>query len=126
MSRTKVFYYKGFIGIDSSPTAEGLLNNPLENGQLGYVVNADFVDISPDALEALKLVEKSGDDIGDVDAYQPSRNLRVFSWLGGSKRLIIPGSHTGSSTYDPEILEATGGVEVPQDFIDAVEGMLGK
>ncbi|MDD5650621.1 MAG: hypothetical protein PHF86_09430 [Candidatus Nanoarchaeia archaeon] len=66
--RTQIFAHKGWIGIKSNVNAEGLLNKPLDKGQLGFVVNADFVDISPDALELLKQVPLSGDDLGEVDS----------------------------------------------------------
>ena len=52
--RTKVFAYKGWVDIQSDVNAEGLLNKPLDKGQLGFVLNASFVDISPEALELLK------------------------------------------------------------------------
>jgi hypothetical protein len=121
--RTKVFAYKGFVGIVSNPKAEGLLNDPLKPGQLGFIVDADYVDIQPEALELLKKVRTSGDDIGEVDAWKCADGKTAFSWLGGPWKVFSPDEEgcTSSRTYDPSLLKATEGVETPQDFIEFIE-----
>ena len=59
--RTQVFAHRGIVGIKSNPDAEGLLNRPMDPGQLGFVVDGAHVDINPDAIEALKTVKKSAE-----------------------------------------------------------------
>lgn len=120
--RTKVFAYNGFIGIQSIHTAEGLLNDPTQIGQLGFVVDAKFVDISPDALELLKKVSKSHDDIGDVDVFGASDDMVIFAWLGSNLRIIDPENCEGSRDYDASLLTAcTEPIEVPEDFKKVVD-----
>jgi len=119
--RTQVFAHNGFLGIMSGVGAEGLLNKPKDPGQLGFVVDAEYVDIQPEALELLKKIPKSCDDIGDVDVFK-SENGIVFSWLGGPRTALKPDKASGSSSYDPSLLKANPKVETPKDFIEATEG----
>lgn len=124
--RTQVFAYKNIIGIQSNVKAEGLLNDPLQQGQLGFAVNAKFVDIQPEALELLKQIKRSGDCIGDVDVFQ-SENGIVFSWLGGPLQYLNPSKVTGSRDYNPSLLVANNEVVIPEKFkkfIDSYEGKL--
>jgi len=122
--RTQVFQHKGILGIQSDFEAEGLLNDPSQPGQLGFVVNADFVDIQPEALELLKKVKPSHDDIGDVDVFQASDGVLVFSWLGGNLRAMNPDVIQGSNSYHPELLKTSDNVVTPQEFIDFLESEL--
>jgi hypothetical protein len=120
--RTKVFSYKGVVGIKSDVKADGLLNDPKKSGQLGFVVDASCVDISSEALVLLKTVPKSSDDIGEVDVFQASDKKVVFSWLGGPWKSFRPEDVSSSGTYDPSLLRASVEVvEIPQDFIDYVD-----
>ena len=118
--KTQVFSHKGIIGIQSDYKAEGLINDPTQPGQLGFVVDADQVEIQPEALELLKKVKRSGDDIGDVDVFSADGGKVVFAWLGGPMRAMDPNEVEGSSTYDAGLLKSTEGVTPPQDFIDFV------
>jgi len=120
--KTKVFAYKGKIGIQSDYKAEGLLNDPSQPGQLGFVVEAKHVDISPEAYEALGKVKRSNDCIGDVDVF-PSDKGPMFSWMGGALRMIDPATAEGSRSHYPTLMQpyVKDGIEVPQSFIDAVE-----
>ena len=118
--RTQVFAYKGFIGIVSAAKAEGILNSPLEPGQLGFVVDASFVDVSAEALELLKTVPGSSDDLGEVDVFEAQGKI-IFSWLGGPWKMFKPTEVSSSSIYEPTLLKACEGVVVPQDFINFVD-----
>ena len=121
--RTSVFAHNGTIGIKSSVSAEGLLNNPTQKGQLGFVLDASFVDISPEALELLKKIPKSGDCIGDVDVFKAADGMVVFCWLGGPLAMINPSSAEGSRSYDASLLKASAKpVYVDPEFVKAVDG----
>jgi len=122
--RTTVFAYKGIVGIKSDVKAEGLLNDPLKPGQLGFVVKADCVDIQSEALELLKQVKKSSDDIGEVDVFRSDNGL-CFSWLGGPLKAFKPADITGSNSYDASELKANADVKPPEDFIAFVDGLDG-
>lgn len=121
--RTTIFAYKGFIGIKSSTDAKGLLNNPLALGQCGFVVDAKYVDVSPEALELLKKLPKSGDCIGDFDIHSCIGDVPVVvSWLGGSlKMLDLKQDISGSRNYDPSLLKPCQNVEIDPDFITAID-----
>jgi len=122
--RTKVFAHKGIVGIMSSYDADGLINNPEEKGQLGFVVNASYVDISPDALDLIKKIKKSGDDIGEVDVYMAGNDDIVFSWLGGQWKMFKPEQITGSSEFDPYLLESSSNVLPDPGFVASVDKLL--
>ena len=122
--KTIVFAHKGIIGIQSSVDCEGLFNDPTKPGELGFVVNAEFVRFQPEALELLKKIKRSGDDIGDVDIFESGIEV-IFCWLGGPLSMIDPDEVTGSSSYDPELItQVDKNVQTPQEFIDFVEKYL--
>ncbi|RLG45585.1 MAG: hypothetical protein DRN81_01325 [Thermoproteota archaeon] len=120
--KTKVFAYKGIIGIESSLDAEGLINNPREKGQLGFSLKAESVEFSQGAIDILLKIEKSSDAIGDVDIFMSNNDGVVFSWIGGPRRAIHPGKAEGSNVYDPTLISATDNVDVPEDFKQYVDG----
>lgn len=124
--RTQVFAYKGFIGIKSDVKAEGLLNNPMKPGQLGFIIKSECVDIQPKALDLLKTIPKSCDAIGDVDIEKYSDGRITFSWLGGPMQVLDPKQVSGSRDYDPSLIAAKEGVETPKDFIDYIDTRISK
>lgn len=119
--KTKVFDYKGFVGIQSAPNAEGLLNDPMQPGQLGFVADASKCEFSQGAIDLLREIKKSHDDIGDVDVFQAGEMV-VFAWLGGPLKVLSPKWEvSGSSSYAPELLTATDGVEPSDEFKQFVD-----
>jgi len=118
--RTQVFTHRGIIGIKSNIKAEGLLNDPMKPGQLGFVVNAEFVDIQPEALELLKNVKKSCDAIGGIDVYQGSEYV-VFAWLGGPLKAFKPSQIDGSREYNASLLKPSDNVITDPEFIKMVD-----
>jgi hypothetical protein len=120
--RTQVFAYKGWIGIQSSTVAKGLLNDPIKPSQLGFVLDASFVDISSEALELLKKIPRSSDDVGEIDVYKNSSGRIIFSWLGGPLKMCKPENITSSNSYDPELLKSSQKeVKIDEKFIEAVD-----
>jgi hypothetical protein len=118
--RTQIFAYKGWVGIKSDVTAEGLLNKPLDKGQLGFVIDITFVDISPEALNLLKKVKRSMDDIGDIDIIK-SRDVVNLLWLGGPLKMFQPETVTGSSRYDATLITETKDIEIDPAFIKVID-----
>ena len=100
--RTKIFAYKGIIGIESDYKAEGLINDPASVGQLGFLVNPKFIDISKEAFALLKKVKKGTDSLGDIDIFKSGKDIN-FGWLGGSLNIIDKNS-IGSRDYDVNLL----------------------
>jgi hypothetical protein len=120
--RTQVFAHKGVVGIQSDFGADGLLNDPSKPGQMGFVVDAAHEDIHPDALEVLKKVNKSADDIGDVDVFKTDDGRVIFAWMGGPLAIIRSDSgQTGSNSYDPSLLTANESVVADPKFVNFVD-----
>ena len=115
--RTQVFFYNGFLGINSDVKAEGLINDPAGDGQLGFIVDAAFCDISPEAIDFLKKIPKSADDFGDVDCFKIDDGRVLCSWLGSSMQAISSDADaTGSREYNPSLLIPNPKVVIPDDF----------
>jgi hypothetical protein len=121
--KTKVFSYRGFVGIQSSSECEGIIAHPV-SGSLGVVCNANSVEFSADAVELLKTIKKGDDDIGDVNIFQTFDNTIVFSWMGGYLRLIEPSKSQFSRDCDTSLFESSDGVEPPDDFKSAVDKII--
>ena len=122
--KTKIFEYKGYVGIESHPNADGVIACPKKSNQnLGYVVKAKSVKISPSALIVLKTIKKSHDAIGDIDIFSSNEGV-IVSWIGGNKKLINPNIHEGSSSYDASLIVNTDkSILPPQDFIDYIDSL---
>jgi len=136
------FYgYRGYIGCDGfkvdfdidsieegemlkrEQLSDALINNPLESGQLGFVMELDKCRFNHEAIEVLKKVSKSNDDLGEVDIFS-SVDGPTIGWLGGVLTLIGPET-TGSNSYEPELLDDVEPVDldIPEalkDYIDTV------
>ncbi len=84
---TKIFVYKGWIGIQSSEKVEGLIAKP-GNGNIGVVVNTAHCEITPEAKNAFKSAGKEG---GSFAPYMLTTHAGAgkdhgkssFGWLGG-------------------------------------------
>lgn len=111
--KTRIFAYKGRVGILAG---DKTVNNPSDPNQLGYVVNLSEVEISREAFEALNKIKRSHDNIGDVMCWGST-----FAWLGGPKTMLNEKAE-GDNSYDPSLLvNYITEVEIPQDFINAVD-----
>ncbi len=117
LKRTQVFAHNGVVGIKSGFKVEGLQNDPSKPGQLGFVLDAKYIDISKEALDLLKKVPQSHDDIGDVDVWRAG-NLIIFVFLGGPLALITNES-TGSNSHNASLLEGVATIvdnNPPEEF----------
>lgn len=120
--KTKVFAHKGFIGILSDPKADGLVASPV-SGSFGCVIEnaTENVEISEEALKALKTISKGRDSLGEIDVFGDAGGKIIFGWMGGFMSAFKATDVQASREYDPSLLVATEGVEAPQDFIDFVD-----
>jgi hypothetical protein len=123
--KTNVFAYKGFIGIESSPEAEGLMNDPTHPRELGFILDAAHVNFSPEAVEELKKVKKSGDDLGEIDIFEASEGRVIFGWLGGPLKAFKPELIEGSKSYDASLIKASEKpVAIPVEFKEFIDGYI--
>lgn len=120
--KTTVFAYKGIIGIKSDVKSEGLINDPTQPGQLGFVLDASQVEFSPEAIEALKKIKRGHGSLGDVDCFKSDDGQIVFAFLGGPWAMFDPESGVEAARdTDFNLLTPTDGVEIPEDFKKAVD-----
>jgi len=134
----KIFAYKGYIGIngwaDNCPESIGeneeitlkhltpaLTNNPLEKGQLGFICKIDKCSFSQEAIDLLKQIKPSNDDIGDVDIFNSDKGP-MFCWLGGPMK-VLHLALEGSKDYNPSLLPEASEVEVPESFKNFVDSL---
>lgn len=103
--KTKVYEYKGVIGIESDWKAEGLLNDPSTPGQLGFVLDASKVEVSKEALELLRQVPVGHDSLGDVDCFAADDGMTIFAWLGGPLRAVDPADCEAARNSKWDLLE---------------------
>ena len=119
--RTKVFAYKGFVGIHSGFKAEGLLNNPRKKDQLGWAIDARFIDVQPEALRLLKVIKRNSQGLEEIDIFETDENETVFAWVGSSpKKTINPLEVTGGSTYDADLISPVT-FKTPKDFMKYID-----
>jgi len=124
MERTKVFAHRGVVGILSSPEAE-LIAHP-GGGNIGCVADASIVDFSQEAIDVMKTIKKNGDAIGDIDVFKADDGKVIFGWFGSYLRPIVPDECEAARGTDLSLISAsTEPVEVPQEFIEFVDEMLG-
>lgn len=136
-----IFAFKGVVGIDgfaggkaivdgqTQLTLENLTpaleNNPLAEGQIGFVCDISKCTFTDDAVAVLKSIKKSGDAIGDVDMFK-ANDKSIFAWMGSPISMINPETAEGSSTYDTSLLNSVtidNTMEIPEGFKKAVEGI---
>jgi hypothetical protein len=80
------------------------------------------VEFSPEAIETLKKVRVGRDSLGDIDCFKADDGMVVFSFLGGPWSMIDPAESEAARGTDFSLVTATEGVEVPEDFKQAIDG----
>lgn len=123
--RTQIFYYKGYVGVQSSLDAEGLLNNPAEPGHLGFIVDAEYVDIQPEALDEILKLEKSDDDIGNFDVKKVNEKTWIM-WLGYELAVFDFNNKSiyGSRYLDTSTLKSNPEVKPSNEFINYIDNSI--
>ena len=137
----KFFGYNGIVGCigfndkEITPEMEGqpltkdflseaLLNNPLDEGQMGFVLDMNKCLFNQEALDILKDVPKGNDDISEVDAFQADDGVKVIAWLGGPVCALRKGVE-GSNSYDNSLFDDIVATEldIPEDFKEFVDSL---
>lgn len=122
-TRTSVFAYRGMLGILCPPKAEGVLTRPGKGGSFGTVTNANFADISFEALKILRSIRRGSSSLGDIDVFKSAEGP-IFSWIGGQNIMLDPKETAASRDYDPSLLTAKKNVDIPEGFKKAVDEKL--
>lgn len=122
--RVKVTVYQDLLCIETvQPVDDDKNFVPAGNGRIGCVImdTEGRLGLSEEALEWLRKVSKSGDDIGDVDAWIAGNGKGVFSWLGGMFCIKPLNGISGSSTYD---IDAIPHVTIPNDVPEGAKASI--
>jgi hypothetical protein len=124
--KTRILGHKGWIVVDTADLTQDEDFIPAGGSRIGCVLanTKERLGISDEALELLKKIPKSHDDIGDVDCFK-SGDKWIFGWLGPARRLISTVGTSGSSSYDINALEFKRiPNDVPVEAKNAVEYQL--
>lgn len=126
--RTQVYAYKGFLGVNSFPFADGMIASPITGMKIGCVIEKSCVDVSPEALELIRKIPVNEEYMPAIDLIDhPNKEgvqLLFFASDGGYKSAYVPGQVCVLPTLNVDELPVTDGVEVPQEFIDFIEKKL--
>jgi hypothetical protein len=114
--RTKVFAYKGIVGIDSTYDTEGLINDPLNQDQVGFMLDADYLDITQEAIDLLKTIQVVQDEMASIAIFKAADDKVYFGWMGGCKLAIDPKKYKGDNSYDASLLTKVCKIIVPEEF----------
>lgn len=138
----KFFGYRGYVGCDAftdkfresdivedtelqlSDFSDALLNNPLEPGQLGVVLDVAKCEFNEESLNILARCKKSNDDIGEIDFFKADDGRNIVGWMGGPMTLLNDSSE-GSNSYDYEIIKNITPIELDipvelKQYIDSI------
>ncbi len=85
--KTKIFTYKGWLGIESSDQAEGLIAKP-GNGNLGVVLRSDCCEITPEAKAVFNNAKREGGSFAPFMLTTHAgggimHGKSSFGWMGG-------------------------------------------
>lgn len=119
-----VAYKKRLVIIPDEPEKAEVYWVPVGHGHVGSVVldTSANLGVSEEALELLKQVECSNDDVGDVDWWFCIDGSYAFSWLGPLYGVIDPTKAEGSSQYNAHSKQhITIPNDVPEDAQRAID-----
>lgn len=126
--KAKLTAYRGLLVFNviakkSSAACTLTIDHPTYIGQVIHDT-AKNMGISDEAIELLKAVTRSRDDLGDVDFFKCNKGKFHFSWLGGMKQTMWPNGLEGSRDWRlPALGEYVGidntTVATAKKYIDA-------
>ena len=111
--KVKVAVYREILVIETiSPEEDDPDFVPAGDGRFGCVlVNTEGrLGISAEAVKRLREVPKTGDGLGDVDAFRLGDGRGCFGWIGDPVHLVKIKTISGSRDYG---LEAIGYQTIP-------------
>lgn len=82
----KVTVYKKFLIVEyQTTTSDDIVTSPIDNpNSFGYVIaDTNYVGMSKEAYDAIKMMKRSNDSIADMSIFPLSNGLHAFATLGG-------------------------------------------
>lgn len=95
---------------------------PCGNGRVGNVLigTEKHLGMSEEAVELLKKIKKSHDDIGDVQTWKSDNKGDCFGWIGGIFGLFNVTKAEGDRDGIIDIAHVTIPNDVPEEAIEAI------
>lgn len=126
--RTKIFAYKGILGMVTHPGAAGVIAKP-EKGNLGVVIEAKHCDITPEAKQMFQHARREGGSFAAIQL--TGGDNPCIGWLGGYQmaceaRDIEIGRDCDKSTLDKMNLVEVPNMTFPKSFIEYVDKQTAK
>ena len=122
--KVKVTEYKNILIIETlKPEKDKNFMPVTELGKVGSVLmdTEKHLGISEEALAFMRKLQVSGDDIGEVDAWQTTDGRGCFGWLGSLNRFVSPDATLSNSGFG-NIKFITIPNESNKQAIEAIEG----
>lgn len=122
--KTKIFMYKGWIGVQSSPDSDGLIAKP-GGGNLGVVIRTDACEITPEAKKVFKDCRREGGSFAPFMLTKHegqatgAHGRSSFGWLGGYLNAAPISEVKIGRDCDKEALSdmvEVENMEIPEDF----------
>jgi hypothetical protein len=119
--KVKVTCHEGFLVITTVKPKQDKNFFPSGGSKIGCVLidTGKYLGMSHEAFKLMKTVQKSGDDIGEVDTWESVKG-QCFSWLGPTKRMIDISNSETSRTGIIDIQYIPIENKVPLDAFEAI------
>lgn len=127
MHKVKVFAYNGIIGISAPKRAElegNHIPECLDDDREGYLVDADKIEFSKEAVEILQSIPAGSLKHSSVELFHDEEHGNVMAWYGGAYSMLDPEFFEASDFWDPSVIKATDNVEIDEDFPGIVDEYL--
>lgn len=120
--KVKVTAYEQNLIIETIDGKEDKNFIPVGGSRFGSVLieTDELLGMSKEAVELLKTIKKSHDDIGDVSMWETNDNKYCFGWIGGFKKIIDMTKAEGDKTGFIDIKHVTIENHVPKEAIDVI------
>lgn len=124
---TRITAHRGHLVIECDLTERSERYIPAGGGQIGCTllgIDASLLGISVEAMEELRKVGRSRDDIGDISIWRANDGRWCAGWLGPRWKILRPGSESDRQGLELDVPHAVIPNDVPPDAAQAIDGRL--
>ena len=125
---TKVFAYKGNLGMVTDMDNGKFINNPKTAGQLGCVVHSKEVEITPEAKKLLKTARRDRGSFSEIMLTQHGDGSGSSLGIMGFGKCHFGTAFSIGRTCELSVIDDFNEVdfEVPKDYKDFIDGSMGE
>lgn len=128
-TKTKIFAYKGILGMISAPGCPGIIAAPGKGGSLGIVIEAKHCDITPEAKAMFGHARRESGSFAGIQL--TGGDNPCIGWIGGynlaCKQIEIEiGRDCDKSTLDKMNLVEVPDMTFPKSFVEYVDKQTAK